>query len=233
MKKSRLSDYDSARSGGLIAINLNEDDKLIGAALCSDEDDLLLVSEEGQSIRFTASDEQLRPMGRATAGVRGMRFRGDDQLLSMCVVREDGYLLVATSGGYGKRTAMKEYSAQGRGGVGVVTFKYNPKRGKLIGALAVDDEDEIFAITTAGGVIRTEVSQIRPSSRATMGVRLVNLEDGVELLAIDRNVEGEGEEVAEAVAKGESEGPADKARQESLLDNEAESGATPDVDGEE
>ena len=204
VKKSRLSDYESNRSGGLIAINLQEGDKLIGAALCSNKDDLLLVSEEGQSIRFTADDDQLRPMGRSTAGVKGMRFRGDDQLLAMCVVRDGDYLLVATSGGYGKRTSMEEYSTQGRGGVGVVTFKYNPKRGKLIGALAVDDDDQIFAITSAGGVIRTEVSQIRPSSRATMGVRLVNLEDGVELLAIDRNVEGEGEEEAEAVATGVS-----------------------------
>ncbi|MBP3088276.1 DNA gyrase subunit A [Corynebacterium sp. sy017] len=210
VKKSRLSDYESNRSGGLIAINLNEGDKLIGAALCSNEDDLLLVSEEGQSIRFSADDDQLRPMGRSTAGVKGMRFRGDDQLLEMCVVRDGEYLLVATSGGYGKRTAMEEYSAQGRGGLGVVTFKYTPKRGKLISALAVDDDDQIFAITSAGGVIRTEVNQIRPSSRATMGVRLVNLEDGVELLAIDRNVEGEGEEEAEAVAKGETTGPADK-----------------------
>ena len=202
VKKSRLSDYESNRSGGLIAINLQEGDKLIGAALCSNEDDLLLVSEEGQSIRFTADDDQLRPMGRSTAGVKGMRFRGDDQLLAMCVVRDGDYLLVATSGGYGKRTSMEEYSTQGRGGVGVVTFKYNPKRGKLIGALAVDHDDQIFAITSAGGVIRTEVNQIRPSSRATMGVRLVNLEDGVELLAIDRNVEGEGAEEAEAVATG-------------------------------
>ena len=207
VKKSRLSDYESARSGGLIAINLNEGDKLIGASLCSNEDDLLLVSEEGQSIRFSADDEQLRPMGRSTAGVKGMRFRGDDHLLAMTVVRDGSYLLVATAGGYGKRTSMDEYSVQGRGGVGVVTFKYNPKRGKLIGALAVDDDDQIFAITSAGGVIRTEVNQIRPSSRATMGVRLVNLEDGIELLAIDRNVEGEGEEEAEAVATAKSRAP--------------------------
>lgn len=207
VKKSRLSDYESARSGGLIAINLNEGDKLIGASLCSNEDDLLLVSEEGQSIRFSADDEQLRPMGRSTAGVKGMRFRGDDHLLAMTVVRDGSYLLVATAGGYGKRTSMDEYSVQGRGGVGVVTFKYNPKRGKLIGALAVDDDDQIFAITSAGGVIRTEVNQIRPSSRATMGVRLVNLEDGIELLAIDRNVEGEGEEEAEAVAIAKSRAP--------------------------
>ncbi|AZA08166.1 MULTISPECIES: DNA gyrase subunit A [Corynebacterium] len=213
VKKSRLSDYESNRSGGLIAINLNEGDKLIGAALCSSDDDLLLVSEEGQSLRFRADDEQLRPMGRSTAGVKGMRFRGDDQLLEMTVVRDDAFLLVATSGGYGKRTALEEYPTKGRGGLGMLTFKYTPKRGKLIGALVVDEDDEIFAITSAGGVIRTEVNQIRPSSRATMGVRLVNLPDDVDLLAIDRNVEGEGEEEAEAVAKGEKEGPKDKAPQ--------------------
>lgn len=213
VKKSRLSDYESNRSGGLIAINLGEEDKLIGAALCSNDDELLLVSEEGQSIRFSADDDQLRPMGRATAGVKGMRFRGDDQLLAMTVVRSDAYLLVATSGGYGKRTSLEEYSQQGRGGLGVVTFKYTPKRGKLIAAVVVDEDDQIFAITSAGGVIRTEVNQIRPSSRATMGVRLVNLEDGVELLAIDRNVEGEGEETAEAVATGAIDGPADRGRQ--------------------
>ncbi|MCK7642650.1 DNA gyrase subunit A [Corynebacterium antarcticum] len=207
VKKSRLADYNSVRSGGLIAINLNEGDSLIGASLCSSEDDLLLVSEEGQAMRFTADDETLRPMGRATAGVKGMRFRGEDKLLAMCVVGTGDYLLVATSGGYGKRTAMEEYPTKGRGGLGVATFKYTPKRGKLIGALSVDDDDQIFAITSAGGVIRTEVGQIRPSSRQTMGVRLVNLEKGVELLAIDRNVEHEGEETAEAVATGAAKGP--------------------------
>ncbi|QPK83276.1 DNA gyrase subunit A [Corynebacterium qintianiae] len=203
VKKSRLTDYESARSAGLIAINLNEGDQLIGAVLAGDEDDILLVSEQGQAIRFTADDEQLRPMGRATAGVKGMRFRGDDQLLAMTVVHDNDFLLVATSGGYGKRTAIGEYATQGRGGLGVMTFKYTPKRGKLIGALAVEEEDQIFAITSAGGVIRTEVNQIRPSSRATMGVRLVDLAEDVELLAIDKNVEDEGEEEATAVAKGE------------------------------
>ena len=203
VKKSRLTDYESARSAGLIAINLNEGDALIGASLVSAEDDILLVSEQGQSIRFTADDEQLRPMGRATAGVKGMRFRGDDQLLAMTTVKDDDFLLVATSGGYGKRTPISEYNPQGRGGMGVMTFKYTPKRGKLIGALAVEEDDQIFAITSAGGVIRTEVNQIRPSSRATMGVRLVDLAEGNELLAIDVNVEDEGEQEATAVAKGE------------------------------
>ena len=203
VKKSRLTDYESARSAGLIAINLNEGDALIGASLVSEDSDILLVSEQGQAIRFTADNDQLRPMGRATAGVKGMRFRGDDQLLAMTTVKDGDYLLVATSGGYGKRTPIEEYSPQGRGGLGVMTFKYTPKRGKLIGALAVEEDDQIFAITSAGGVIRTEVNQIRPSSRATMGVRLVDLNDGVDLLAIDVNVEDEGEEEATAVAKGE------------------------------
>ncbi len=195
VKKSKLTDYDTARSGGLIAINLNEGDHLVGAQLCTDEDDLLLVSEQGQAMRFTADDETLRPMGRATAGVKGMRFRGDDKLLALTVVREGCSLLVATSGGYGKRTNMDEYPAKGRGGLGVVTFKYDPKRGRLISALTVSDDDEILAMTSAGGVIRTEVKQIRLSSRATMGVRLVDLGKDVELTAVDRNIETE-EEVA-------------------------------------
>ncbi|WP_412098312.1 DNA gyrase subunit A [Corynebacterium argentoratense] len=222
VKKSRLSDYDSARSGGLIAINLNEGDSLIGAVLCSADDDLLLVSEEGQAIRFTANDDTLRPMGRSTAGVKGMRFRGEDQMLAMSVVREDSYLLVATSGGYGKRTELSEYPVKGRGGLGVVTFKYTPKRGKLIGAIVVSNDDEIFAITTAGGVIRTEVNQIRPSSRQTMGVRLVNLEKGVELLAIDRNVEQENEEIEAEVAAVEQAATLDGAAEAKDADDKGD-----------
>ena len=222
VKKSRLSDYDSARSGGLIAINLNEGDSLIGAVLCSADDDLLLVSEEGQAIRFTANDDTLRPMGRSTAGVKGMRFRGEDQMLAMSVVREDSYLLVATSGGYGKRTELSEYPVKGRGGLGVVTFKYAPKRGKLIGAIVVSNDDEIFAITTAGGVIRTEVNQIRPSSRQTMGVRLVNLEKGVELLAIDRNVEQESEEIEAEVSAVEQAATLDGAAEAKDADDKGD-----------
>lgn len=202
VKKSRLTDYATTRSSGLIAINLNEGDKLIGAQLCSAEDDLLLVSEEGQAMRFTADDETLRPMGRATAGVYGMRFRGEDQLLAMTVVQEDSALFVATSGGYGKRTPMEEYPAKGRGGLGVVAFKYQKSRGKLIGALTVTEDDEILAMTSAGGVIRTEVNQIRETGRSTMGVRLVDLDKGVELVAVDRNVEEEAEEeVAQVESK--------------------------------
>ena len=152
-------------------------------------------------MRFTADDDTLRPMGRATAGVKGMRFKGDDQLLALTVADDNSYLLVATSGGYGKRTAVEEYPVKGRGTLGVMTFKYDPKRGKLIGAVTVGLDDEVFAITSAGGVIRTPVKQIRSSSRATMGVRLVDLAKGVELLAVDRNVEDEGEEVVNQAAE--------------------------------
>ena len=118
VKKSKLTDFDSNRSGGIVAVNLRDNDELVGAVLCSSEDDLLLVSANGQSIRFSATDEALRPMGRATSGVQGMRFNADDRLLSLNVVREGTYLLVATAGGYAKRTGIEEYTVQGRGGKG-------------------------------------------------------------------------------------------------------------------
>jgi DNA gyrase subunit A len=189
VKKSKLSDFDSNRSGGIVAVNLRDEDELVGAVLCSADDDLLLVSAHGQSIRFSATDEALRPMGRATSGVQGMRFNTDDELLSLNVVREGTYLLVATSGGYAKRTAIEEYTAQGRGGKGVLTIQYDIKRGTLVGALIVDDEDELYAITSGGGVIRTAAKQVRKAGRQTKGVRLMNLAHGDTLLAIARNAD--------------------------------------------
>ena len=144
---------------------------------------------KGQSIRFSATDEALRPMGRATSGVQGMRFNADDELLSLNVVREGTYLLVATSGGYAKRTAIEEYPVQGRGGKGVLTIQYDRRRGKLVGALIVDDDDELYAITSGGGVIRTAARQVRKAGRQTKGVRLMNLGEGDTLLAIARNAD--------------------------------------------
>lgn len=191
VKKSKLTDFDSNRSGGIVAINLREGDELVGAMLCSAEDDLLLVSANGQSIRFSATDEALRPMGRATSGVQGMRFNADDYLLSLNVVREDTYLLVATAGGYAKRTAIEEYTAQGRGGKGILTIQYDPKRGRLVGALIVDDDSELYAITSGGGVIRTAARQVRKAGRQTKGVRLMNLGEGDTLIAIARNADEE------------------------------------------
>ncbi len=193
VKKSRLVDFDSNRSGGIVAVNLRDGDELVGAVLCSNDDDLLLVSANGQSIRFSATDEALRPMGRATSGVQGMRFNADDALLSLNVVRPDTYLLVATSGGYAKRTAIDEYPVQGRGGKGVLTIMFDKRRGTLVGALIVDDQTELYAITSGGGVIRTAARQVRKAGRQTKGVRLMNLGDGDTLIAIARNAEeGDG-----------------------------------------
>ncbi|MBF6372271.1 DNA gyrase subunit A [Nocardia farcinica] len=189
VKKSRLSDFDSNRSGGIVAVNLRANDELVGAVLCSADDDLLLVSAQGQSIRFSATDEALRPMGRATSGVQGMRFNAEDELLSLNVVRPGTYLLVATSGGYAKRTAIEEYTAQGRGGKGVLTIQFDARRGTLVGALIVDDDDELYAITSGGGVIRTAANQVRKAGRQTKGVRLMNLGEGDTLLAIARNAD--------------------------------------------
>ena len=191
VKKSKLEDFDSNRSGGIAAINLRGEDELVGAQLCSADDDLLLVSQKGQSIRFHADDDALRPMGRQTSGVQGMRFNGDDELLSLNVVREGTYLLVATSGGYAKRTAMDDYPVQGRGGKGVLTIAHDRRRGSLIGALIVDDDSELYAITSGGGVIRTAARQVRKAGRQTKGVRLMNLDEGTTLLAIARNAEEE------------------------------------------
>jgi DNA gyrase subunit A len=193
VKKSPLTDFDSNRTGGLIAINLRDDDELIGAALISSDQDLLLVSRHAQAVRFHANDETLRPMGRATSGVIGMRFTGADELLAMEVVREDSDVLIVTAGGYAKRTKVAEYPVHGRGGRGVLTAKIVSTRGGLVGALIVAPEDEIFAITSGGGVIRTPVKQVRRAQRQTMGVRLINLDEGQTVVGIARNAETQDE----------------------------------------
>ncbi|MEO6885791.1 MAG: DNA gyrase C-terminal beta-propeller domain-containing protein, partial [Jatrophihabitantaceae bacterium] len=192
VKKTKLTDFDSNRSGGVIAINLRDDDELIDAALVSSEDDLLLVSRNAMSIRFKADDEALRPMGRATSGVFGMRFNSGDELLAMEVVRDDldgVEILVATEGGYAKRTKIEEYPLQGRGGKGVLTARIVSTRGGLVGAVAVSAQDEIYAITSDGVVIRTKAAEVRRAQRQTMGVRLMNLPDGVNVVAVARNAD--------------------------------------------
>jgi DNA gyrase subunit A len=189
VKKTRLTEFDSNRAGGLIAINLREGDELVGAVLCGPEDDLLLVSAQGQAIRFPASDEVLRPMGRATSGVYGMRFNEGDELLSLAVVQPGRFVLVATAGGYAKRTPIGDYPVQGRGGKGVLTIQDDRRRGKLVGALVVDIHDELYAITSTGGVIRTTAREVRKAGRQTKGVRLMNLGPGASLVAVARNAE--------------------------------------------
>jgi DNA gyrase subunit A len=193
VKKSRLTDFDSPRAGGIIAINLREDDEVIAARLMSPDQDLLLISKKAQALRFHATDEVLRPMGRATSGVIGMRFANGDELLGMYVVREGADVLVATAGGYAKRTPVDEYPIKGRGTMGVVTARIVDQRGELVGALMVLPEDEVFAITSAGGVIRTAAAEVKQSGRQTMGVRLMNLATGDSVVGVARNAEAASE----------------------------------------
>ncbi|PSK95526.1 DNA gyrase subunit A [Murinocardiopsis flavida] len=234
VKKSRLSDFDSSRAAGIIAINLRDDDELIAARLVFPTDDLLLISSNAQAIRFSAADESLRPMGRATSGVIGMRFLDGDFLLSMDVIREgDGPadVFVATEGGYAKRTPSDQYPVQNRGGKGVLTAKIVETRGRLVGALMVSPEDdEVFAITSLGGVIRTHCGQIKQSGRATMGVRLMNLGDKNQIVAIARNAEADEAEVVDedgdgaAAAATPGAGPA-PAGAEAVTDDAADDAA--------
>jgi DNA gyrase subunit A len=195
VKKTALADFDSNRSGGIVGINLRADDEVIAARLVRATDDLILVSRRAQSIRFHATDDALRPMGRATSGVIGMRFSEGDELLAMEVVptEEDVDVLVATDGGFAKRTKVEEYPLQGRGGKGVITAKIVAKRGQLVGALIVRIDEEIFAITSGGGVIRTRVREVRRAGRQTMGVRLINLPENQTVVAVARNAEPDTE----------------------------------------
>jgi DNA gyrase subunit A len=181
VKKSPMTEYDSPRSGGLIAINLRPEDEVVSVAVVTNEDEILLVSRHGMSLRFSAKEGSLRAMGRSTTGVIGMKFRKDDQLLTMAAISgtsDDQYVLTATDGGYAKRTPLSEYREQARSGLGVKAAKIDEdSRGVLVGAMIVQPNDEILAITSGGVVIRTPVSEIRETGRDTLGVRLVNLKE--------------------------------------------------------
>ena len=190
VKKTRLSEYDSSRTGGVIAINVRDDDEVIAAMLVSADDDLLLVSRKGQSVRFHADDATLRPMARATQGVIGMRFRGGDELLAADVARAGTYVVTVTDGGFAKKTAIDEWSAKGRGILGVKAMRLeNEDRGSLVGALVVEEVDELFAIKASGEVIRTSVDQVRATRRDTMGVTLTSVTEGDAVVAVTRNPE--------------------------------------------
>ena len=198
VKKTSLAEYDSPRQGGLIAVRLAADpetgeptDELIGAALCNPEDDIILVSKHGMSLKFRADDEQLRPMGRQTAGVQGMKFRDGDELLSMDVIRGDSDkdLFVVTNEGFAKRTAISEYRLQGRNGFGVKALQLAEGRGSLVGALVVSEDDQVMAIMKSGKVIRSDVSEVKRTGRTTQGVTFAKPDKGDEILAIARNAE--------------------------------------------
>ena len=196
VKKTPLSEYDSPRTGGLIAISLKPGDEVVSASLVRNGDELLLVSKKAMSLRFTTDDESLRSMGRSTSGVIGMKFRVGDELLTMSRVDAatsvGAFVFTATDGGYGKKTAIDEYRLQGRGGIGIKAAKIDEEsRGTLVSALVLVDSDEILAITSAGTVMRTPAAEVRQTGRDSMGVRLVNLDEGATLLSVTRNSEDE------------------------------------------
>ena len=197
IKKSALLEYDSPRAGGLIAIALKGDDEVVSAALVDAGDELLLVSKKAMSVRFAVDDESLRPMGRSTSGVIGMKFRADDELLTMARITAqhagDTFVFTATDGGYGKKTPLDEYRLQGRGGIGIKAAKIDENsRGSLVSALVLRNEDEILAITSGGTVMRTPAAEVRQTGRDSMGVRLVNLDEGAQLLSVTCNPEESG-----------------------------------------
>jgi DNA gyrase subunit A len=189
VKKTLLSEYDTNRSGGIIAINLREDDELVSAKLVERDSDLLLVSRKGMSLRFTASDEALRPMGRATSGVIGMHFREDDTLLAATVVSDEGYVFVVTEGGYAKRTSVDQYRTQNRGGLGIKVAKLAEARGDLAGALIVEEDDEVLVVLASGKVVRSSVAEVPAKGRDTMGVVFARFADDDRIIAVAKNSE--------------------------------------------
>lgn len=210
VKKTALSDYDTNRTAGVIAINLREGDELVSAQLASAEDDLMLISRQGQSLRFTASDEALRPMGRATSGVTGMKFRDGDELLSANVVTDDSYVFIVTAGGYAKRTQVDQYRVQGRGGLGIKVAKLAEDRGDLVGGLIVGEDDEVMVVMQSGKVVRTSVSEVPAKGRDTMGVIFAKPGKNDEILEVARNFERNIDDVEDT---------------EENVDNSAENGA--------
>jgi DNA gyrase subunit A len=189
VKKTALEAYDTSRTGGVIGIKLREDDEVVSAMLASEQDDLLMVSRKGMSIRFSASDESLRPMGRDTSGNIGMSFRAGDELLSADVITDKGFVFVVTEGGYAKRTSVDQYREQKRSGLGIKVAKLEEKRGDLIGALIVDEEDEVLVVMASGKVMRSPVAGVPAKGRDTMGVVFAKFDDDDAVIGLAKNTE--------------------------------------------
>ncbi len=189
VKKTALTEYDTNRTGGIIAIKLREGDELVSALIATADHDVLLVSRQGMSVRFTASDQALRPMGRSTSGVRGMNFREGDALLTASTITEGGYVFVVTEGGYAKRTAVDEYRVQQRGGYGIKVAKLDENRGDLVGGFIVDESDEVLVVLATGKVVRSNVAEVPAKGRNTMGVVFARFPEGDRIIGIARNAE--------------------------------------------
>jgi DNA gyrase subunit A len=212
VKKTRLSEYDSNRTGGVIAINLREykgqPDELVSARIVGSDDHLLMISRKGMSIRFAADDESIRPLGRVTGGVTGMKFKGDDELLTMDVVQPDTYVFVVTEAGYAKRTPVDEYRLQGRGGLGIRVAKITEQRGDLVGGLIVEDGEEVLVVMEKGKIVRSSIDEVPAKGRNTMGVVFAKPDKKDRIIAVTRGPEAEVEDEDDAeVPEGEVEAP--------------------------
>jgi DNA gyrase subunit A len=203
IKKTALADYDTNRSGGIIAIKMRDGDELVSAMLLDEDSDVLLVSRKGMSLRFTATNDALRPMGRSTSGVIGMHFRAGDSLLDASVVDGGGYVFVVTEGGYAKRTAVDQYRRQGRGGLGIKVAKLTDDRGDLVGAPIVSADDEVLVVLASGKVVRSAVAEVPAKGRDTMGVVFARFGERDRIIAVARNSE---EALAESTADEPTEG---------------------------
>ncbi|HET7511388.1 MAG TPA: DNA gyrase C-terminal beta-propeller domain-containing protein, partial [Chthoniobacterales bacterium] len=195
VKKSNLSDYSNVRKGGIIAINIEEDDCLIDAVLTNGDNEIVLITAEGMSLRF--HEDELRDQGRNTVGVWGIRPEKGDHIVGIALVNNDAMLLVAGENGIGKRTAFENYRRQKRGGKGIITMKTGDKTGRVVGALTVSDNDELMLITTKGQMVRTRVAEIRETGRNAQGVKLMDLKSGEKLQAIAPVVSQTAEEEVE------------------------------------
>ena len=231
VKKTALQAYDSPRQTGIIAVNFrDEDDELIGAGLCGPDDEVLLISRKGLAIRFPANDSELRPMGRATSGVSGMKFRRGDELLSMSIIEagttdDERFVFTVTDGGFAKRTHVFEYRQQGRGGLGIKAMKLNEDRGSLVGGLVVTDNDEVIAIKASGQITRSAVAEVPVKGRDTMGVRFVGVGDSDSVVVIALNPETTAEVVelaGDTAASDDSNSTSSVAEEDSSLGSEAE-----------
>ncbi|HET9304139.1 MAG TPA: DNA gyrase C-terminal beta-propeller domain-containing protein, partial [Propionibacteriaceae bacterium] len=232
VKKTALSVYDSPRQAGIIAINFrDEDDELIGAALSGTDDEVLLISRKGQAIRFPANESELRPMGRATSGVTGMKFRPGDELLSMSVIRaggadDDRFVFTVTDGGFAKRTHVFEYRPQGRGGLGIKAMKLNEGRGSLVGGLVVTDNDQVIAIKASGQITRSAVAEVPVKGRDTMGVRFVGVgeNDSVVVIALNPETTAEVAQLADEAPAGD-----DSNSTSGVVEDDSSQGSGPEV----
>ena len=189
IKKTELTAYDTPRTGGVIAINLRDGDEVVQALLANEGDEILLVSRNGMSLRFAATNDALRPMGRATAGVKGMAFKGDDEVLNAAVVTDQGYVFVVTEGGFAKRTAVDQYRPQNRGGMGIKVAKLSEQRGRLAGGLVCAEDDEVMVVLESGKVVRSGVAEVPAKGRDTMGVVFCRFDEDDRVLAVARNKE--------------------------------------------